>query len=422
MGTLKQKKKGAESTVSRENKRNPGKRLTALVMIFYFTAFVQLALGRSQWQGVALAIVVPAAIWGGTHILGKIFHIDTMFFSLTNFLCALGILVLYDTNPQLAYHQAVFYGAGLVGMVFCLYFMRAVRSLGRLNPVLIAASFAFLALPLIMGRETNGAKNWIYFAGVSVQPSEFVKILLILAVSWSMSRRQFLPWLLCAVGCLGLLMLQKDLGTALLYYGVTLFLFFASSANLPLTMLGIFGGAGAAVFGYRMFAHVKKRVAIWLNPWSDYENAGYQIVQGLMALASGSLLGVGLGLGSPTTIPVYETDYIFAVICEQFGLIFGICVLLVYIAMIWRGTTIAMNSRHSFQGLVAMGATMMIGLQTFVIIGGVIKLIPLTGVTMPFVSAGGSSMVSSMCLTGLIQGVASLNEDDIAEDLKLTDP
>ena len=139
MGTLKQKKKGAESTVSRENKRNPGKRLTALVMIFYFTAFVQLALGRSQWQGFALAIVVPAAIWGGTHILGKIFHIDTMFFSLTNFLCALGILVLYDTNPQLAYHQAVFYGAGLVGMVFCLYFMRAVRSLGRLNPVLICS-------------------------------------------------------------------------------------------------------------------------------------------------------------------------------------------------------------------------------------------------------------------------------------------
>ena len=173
--------------------------------------------------------------------------------------------------------------------------------------------------------------------------------------------------------------------------------------------------------GYRMFAHVKKRVAIWRNPWSDYENAGYQIVQSLMALASGSLLGVGLGLGSPTTIPVYETDFIFSVICEQFGLIFGVCVLLIYVAIIWRGTTIAMASRHSYQGLAAMGATMMIGLQTFVIIGGVIKLIPLTGVTMPFVSSGGSSLVSSMCLTGLIQGVASLNEDDLEEDLKLTE-
>ncbi len=409
-----------ESTRMRE-KRKPGERLAVLVMLFYFTAFLLLALRNSTWQGYALTFCVPAAIWGGTHILGKCFHIDTLLFSLTNFLCALGILVLYGTNPNLAYHQAAYYGVGLVGMVICIYFMRVFRSLRHLRILMIIGSVAFLALPLLIGRETNGAKNWIYFQSVSIQPSEFVKISLILVVAWFMNRRQFLPWFLCAVGCLILLMLQKDLGTALLYYVVTLLLFFASTANVPLTMLGILGGGGAAVLGYRMFAHVKKRVALWRNPWSDYENAGYQIVQGLMALASGSLLGVGLGLGSPTTIPVYETDYIFAVICEQFGLIFGVCVLLIYVAIIWRGTTIAMASRHGYQGLVSMGATMMIGLQTFVIIGGVIKLIPLTGVTMPFVSSGGSSLVSSMCLTGLIQGVASLNEDDLEEDLKLTE-
>lgn len=414
-------KTGKTETLRQTSKRKPGERLAILVMLFYFTAFLLLTLRSFEWQGFALAILVPAAIWGGTHILGRCFHIDTLFFSLTNFLCALGILVLYDTNPNLAYHQALYYGVGLVGMVICIYFMRMFRSMRRLGFLLILGSFVFLALPLLLGKETNGAKNWVYFRSVSVQPSEFVKISLILVVAWFMNRRQFLPWFLCAVGCLALLMLQKDLGTALLYYMTTLLLFFASTANIPLTLMGILGGGGAAVLGYRMFAHVKKRVALWRNPWSDYENAGYQIVQGLMALASGSLLGVGLGLGSPTTIPVYETDYIFAVICEQFGLIFGICVLMIYVAIIWRGTTIAMASRHAYQGLVAMGATMMIGLQTFVIIGGVIKLIPLTGVTMPFVSSGGSSLVSSMCLTGLIQGVASINEDDLEEDLKLTE-
>ena len=351
-----QKKQQAEAGKRMKMSKKPGGRLTVMVMLFYFTAFLLLALRNAVWQGYALALCVPAAIWGGTHILGKCFHIDTLLFSLTNFLCALGILILYDTNPVLAYHQVVYYGVGLVGMVICIYFMRAFRTIRHLGFVMIAVSFAFLALPLLIGRETYGAKNWIYFHGVSIQPSEFVKILLILILAWFMSRRQFIPWFLCAVGCLLFLMLQKDLGTALLYYGV-------------------------------MFAHVKKRVAIWRNPWSDYENAGYQIVQSLMALASGSLLGVGLGLGSPTTIPVYETDFIFSVICEQFGLIFGVCVLLIYVAVIWRGTTIAMASRHSFQGLAAMGATMMIGLQTFIIIGGVIKLIPLTGITMPFVSS-----------------------------------
>ena len=316
-----QKKQQAEAGKRMKMSKKPGGRLTVMVMLFYFTAFLLLALRNAVWQGYALALCVPAAIWGGTHVLGKCFHIDTLLFSLTNFLCALGILILYDTNPVLAYHQVVYYGVGLVGMVICIYFMRAFRTIRHLGFVMIAVSFAFLALPLLIGRETYGAKNWIYFHGVSIQPSEFVKILLILILAWFMSRRQFIPWFLCAVGCLLFLMLQKDLGTALLYYGVSLLLFFASTANLPLTLLGLLGGGGAAVMGYRMFAHVKKRVAIWRNPWSDYENAGYQIVQSLMALASGSLLGVGLGLGSPTTIPVYETDFIFSVIGEELGFV-----------------------------------------------------------------------------------------------------
>ena len=140
-----------------------------------------------------------------------------------------------------------------------------------------------------------------------------------------------------------------------------------------------------------------------------------------MAIASGGVLGVGLGLGSPTTIPVYHTDFIFSVICEQFGMLFGSCVLLMYVAIIWRGTSIAMAARTRFHGLLAMGCTAMLGLHTFIIIGGVIKLIPLTGVTMPFVSYGGTSLVACLCLIGLIQGVSSVNEDDLARDADLAD-
>lgn len=401
------------------NKKDPGRRLSSAVMLFYFCAFLLIACKDFAWQGFALALAVPAMIWVGTNFLPKLFPSDRLLLSLTNFLCALGVLVLYSTEPDYAYHQAMYYGVGILAMIVCVWIVRLVRSWRIPVLLLIPLSLALLALPLVIGRETNGAKNWFYVAGISVQPSEIVKLSLLIIVSYYMSRHRMLPWLFFAVSCLGVLMLQKDLGTALMYYGTTLMLFYASSGNLFLTGLGLAGGAGAAVMGYKMFAHVKKRVAIWLNPWSDYENSGFQIVQSLMAIASGGLFGVGLGLGSPKTIPVYYTDFIFAVICEQFGLIFGLCVLLMYVAIIWRGATTAMATRTSVHGLLAMGCTIMLGLQTFVIIGGVIKMIPLTGVTMPFVSYGGTSLVSSLCLVGLLQGVASLNDDDLKEDTRL---
>lgn len=402
-------------------RNDPGKRLSRAVTVFFFSAFLLLFLRDFKWQGLALAVAVPMLNVLTTGLLPRLFPSDKLLLSLTNFLCALGILVLYDTNPAYAYAQAKYYFIGLMAMVICIYVVRLIRSFRMLIWPMALLSLALLALPLVIGKETYGAKNWFYVGGMSVQPSEIVKLTLVIVLARFMADRRMLPWLTFSMGCLGILMLQKDLGTALLYFFTTLLLFYASTGNLALTGIGLAGGAGAAVAGYHMFAHVKRRVAIWRNPWSDYDNAGYQIIHGLMAIASGGLFGVGLGLGSPTTIPVYHTDFIFAVICEQFGLIFGCCVLLIYVAIIWRGAMIAMSTRTSFHALMAMGITLLLGLQTFVIIGGVFKLIPLTGVTMPFVSYGGTSLVSSLCLIGLLQGVASLNEDDLEEDARLTD-
>ncbi len=396
-----------------------GRPLSRAVTVFYFSAFLLLFLRDYKWEGLALAFAVPMLNVLTTYLLPRLFPSDKLLLSLTNFLCALGILVLYDTNPTYAYSQATYYFVGLIAMVICIYIVRLIRFFRFLVWPMMLVSLALLALPLVIGKETYGAKNWFYIGGLSVQPSEIVKLVLVIVLARFMADRRMLPWLGFSVGCLGVLMLQKDLGTALLYFFTTLLLFYASTGNLALTGIGLAGGAGAAVMGYKLFAHVKRRVAIWLNPWSDYDNAGYQIIHSLMAIASGGLFGVGLGLGSPRTIPVYHTDFIFAVICEQFGLIFGCCVLLMYVALIWRGAAIAMSTRTSFHGLLAMGITILLGLQTFVIIGGVLKLIPLTGVTMPFVSYGGTSLVSSLCLVGLLQGVASINEDNLEEDLKL---
>ena len=376
--------------------RKAGRRLTEVVMLFYLSGFLLLAIRRNDITGYALAVGVPLIIWIGSTLLPMIFHVDSLMLALTNFLCALGVLLLYDTNPDYARQQVVWYGLGVLAMLVCIWAVRTFDFGRRAAWLLAFVSVGLLALPLVFGRETFGAKNWIYIAGVSFQPSEAVKLSLLIILARCMADRRFWPWFL-----------------------VTLMLGFASTGSFFLLLAGILGAGGAAWAGYRLFAHVKKRVAIWRNPWAVYDTFGYQIVQGLIALASGGLMGVGLGLGSPTTIPVYESDFIFAVLCEQFGLIFALFVLAIVVALIWRGTTIAMAARTSFHGLLAMGATLMIGLQTFVIVGGVIKLIPLTGVTMPFVSYGGTSLLSSMCLVGLIQGVESLNRDDLAEDSRL---
>ena len=359
----------------REKQKDPGRSLSRAVSIFYISAFCLLFLRDFQWQALALAVAVPLAGAFTTGFLPRLFPVDKLLLSLTNFLCALGLLVLYDTNPTYAYHQSIYYFVGLAAMVVCIYLIRVGRSFRLLVWPMMLLSLVLLVLPLLIGKETYGAKNWFYVGGISVQPSEIVKLTLIIVISRFMADRRLIPWLGFSVACLGVLMLQADLGTALLYYGVALMLYFASSGNPVLMLCGIGGGVGAALLGYQKFAHVKKRVAIWLDPWSDYDNAGYQLIQSLMAIASGGVLGVGLGLGSPTTIPVYHTDFIFSVICEQFGMLFGSCVLLMYVAIIWRGTSIAMAARTRFHGLLAMGCTAMLGLQTFIIIGGVITFV-----------------------------------------------
>lgn len=399
--------------------RRSGALLGAEVNLFFISGFLLLAVKEMAWQGFALAVAVPAVIFFTVQGLPRLFPTDKLLMSLTSFLCSLGILVLYATKPSHAYTQTAYYFVGLVGMIFCIYLVRRIRRWGWVAWALIPLSIGALALPLLIGKEIYGAQNWIYFGSFSLQPSELVKVSLMVILSHFMSKRRMVPWMGFAVTALVLLMLQKDLGTALLYYMVTLLLYFISSGNVMLTLAGFLGAGGAAVLGYQMFAHVKKRVAIWRNPWLDYQNAGYQIVQGLVALASGGPLGVGLGLGSPRSIPVYHTDYIFAVICEQFGLVVGLGVLMMYVAFIWRGYAIAKDARTSFHVLLAMGCTILLSLQTLLIIGGVLNLIPLTGVTMPFVSYGGSSLVSSMCLMGLLQGVESVNKDDLARDSRI---
>ncbi len=402
-------------------KKNPALALLGPVMLFYFLAFFLLGLKDANWESFLLSLAVPVMILIGTVGISRLFPADQLLLSLTNFLCALGVLILYRFSPQRGLTQAVNYGVGVGGMILCAYVVRYMPGWKWSTVLMMGGSLLLLFLPLLIGTEKNGAKSWISVGSVSVQPSEIVKLALMLCLAYLLSQRRVLLSIVFAGACLMILMLQKDLGTALLYYGVTLVLLYAATGSLPLIGAGLAGGCGAAVVGYQMFAHVKRRVAIWLNPWADVRDAGYQIVQGLIAMVNGGAWGVGLGLGNASVIPEYYNDFVFMTILNEFGLIFGLIVLLMFLFIILRGIMIANRSRTVFHALLATACSALLALQTFVIIGGNIKLIPLTGVTLPFISYGGTSLVSSLCIIGFLQGVASRNEAGVHADRALAE-
>ena len=309
-------------------------------------------------------------------------------------------------------------------MIAGIVFIRHFRHWNRWKIVFMLLSLGFIALPLVIGETKYGAKNWIEGIPdvVGLQPSEFVKVSLLVVLAGCLCERQsrvmkVLSILFGAALC-GVLLLERDLGALLLYFLTTVILYFLATSNGLLSLAGLGAGAAGAVAAYYMFDVVKERVSIWRNPWADAADSGYQLIQSLIAIGSGGLLGMGLGLGMPRMIPLYHSDFVFAAICEQFGMIFALCLLAVYVLIILRGISIAMSCRDGFHALLSFGIVTFLGLQTLLIVGGNIRLIPLTGVTLPFIASGGSSMVSCLTGIGMLLGVSSLNAQRDEEDVR----
>ncbi|MHC1786164.1 MAG: FtsW/RodA/SpoVE family cell cycle protein [Christensenellales bacterium] len=399
-----------------ESRRHPANLLISTIILFSFTAFLLLALKDMQPRSFMLAALVPLIFFTATVFIPRLFPADQLLLGMVNFLCVLGVLALYRMDAQQGLAQALNYGIGVLAMLLCIMLARSIKRWRLLVVLLAALSLVLMALPLIFGTERNGARAWVSIAGMGFQPSELVKVSLLIIEAYLLSRRKLLLAALFAGLCLILLMLQKDLGTALIYYAVTLILLFASTRSYFYLGLGFLGAAAGGVTGYLMFSHVKRRVRIWLDPWYDYSGAGYQVVQALIAMVNGGVWGTGLGLGNAYNIPAVTTDFVFSIILNEFGLVFGVCVVLIYLLLFLRGIGIALRSASRFNTLLALGSSALIAVQAFIIIGGNITLIPLTGVTLPFISYGGSSLLSSMCIMGLLQGVASVNADEVRMD------
>ncbi|MFY9176821.1 MAG: FtsW/RodA/SpoVE family cell cycle protein [Caldicoprobacterales bacterium] len=352
-------------------------------------------------------------------------RMDRLLLIIVDTLAIFGFIMLYRFNPDLAKSQMKYFIAGNVALLFFILFTYKIRMNEIFSYILMGLACVLLLLPIIFGKEIFGAKNWISIKGYSLQPSEFVKIILIfIFATWFREENKFrehLPAFIFAGVAILLVVLQRDLGAALLYFYIFIFVYYIATSDWIIVLLA----GGAAVLGsvasYHLFSHIRVRVEAWKNPWRDIENKGYQIAHSLIAISSGGLIGTGLGLGSPQVVPAFKTDFIFATICEEFGIISGFCIIGLYAMIVIRGVSIALRNKDPYKALLAFGATVALTLQAFTIIGGVIKMIPLTGVTMPFVSYGGSSMVTSLALVGVLEGVAidatdNSNEDGAEED------
>ena len=285
-----------------------------------------------------------------------------------------------------------------------MYWLYALMGIGLLGLVAIAATV------------TYGAKLSFTVGGISIQPSEFVKIIYVFAIAGLLSNARDFRRIVIATGLAALhvliLVVSKDLGSAMIFFVTYLVMLFVSTRNPFLVLTGIFAGSGAAVGAYFLFSHVRVRVQAWKDPFKDYQGGGYQICQSLFAISAGSWFGTGLGQGSPEAIPFVEQDFMFSAIAEELGSIFGICLILVCMSCFIMFVNIAMQLTNRFYRLVAVGLGSTYAAQIFLTIGGGIKLIPMTGVTLPLVSYGGSSLLSTMIMFAIVQGLYMLQRDE----------
>ncbi len=334
-------------------------------------------------------------------------------------LLAISFIILTRLSYTKSIKQFKIVIVAMVITLFIPYLLKKMKFLDKLGYLYGGIGIGLLGLVAIAGSTSYGAKLSFSFAGVSLQPSEFIKITFVFFVAALLSKTKELKQIVIVTGIAALhvliLVASKDLGGALIFFITYVFMLYVATKEYLYLTGGLLSGAFAAIAGYKLFSHVRVRVIAWKDPFLVIENEGYQISQSLFAIGTGGWFGMGLYQGIPDTIPVVDQDFIFSAIVEELGGIFGLCLILICVSCFVMFMNIAMQARNQFYRLVALGLSLMYGFQVFLTIGGVTKFIPLTGVTLPLVSYGGSSILSTLIIFAIIQGLYIIKQDEDEE-------
>jgi cell division protein FtsW (lipid II flippase) len=409
--------------------------LTIFAIVLAVAAFALVQLGLKENLAKHLPTYGALFVIGfaGAYLFGRWLApgAEPAFFPAAALLSGLGFAMIYRLAPGQAAEQAGWLGVGLVAFVLTLLFVRDHRTLDAFTYTIGFAGVGLLLLPIVpgLGREINGARVWIGLGSLTFQPAELGKVLIAIFLASYLNRKRELlqvaparlgpfqvpeakhlgPLLMAWAVSLAVLFLEKDLGQSLLYFAIFVVMLWVATARPAYLVIGLLLFALGAGLAYATFGHVQDRVTIWqhaLDP-SVVHDEGFQLAQAEFAMAAGGIGGAGLGRGEPGDIPFASTDFIFAAIGEELGLLGAAVVMLMYLILVGKGFKTSLEQSDGFGKLLAAGLSAILGLQAFIIIGGVTRVIPLTGITLPFVSYGGSSLVSNFILLALLVRISS---------------
>jgi cell division protein FtsW (lipid II flippase) len=396
--------------------------LVVLAVLLTGALYTLASLGRSASlpADVGPFLVVILALFGAAHVAVRVLapDADGTLLPLVAVLNGVGYVFIARLDPDLAGLQAVWTALGVGAFIATLAVVRRARDLERYRYSFALLGVGLLLMPLVpgIGRTIGGARLWVSIGSINFQPGELAKVALavffaaylvekreLLATATAAARgRAFGPILLAWGASLVVMTAEKDLGSSLLFFALFISMLWLATAQAAYLGIGLGLFSAGALFAFSAFSHVQTRVDTWLDPWSRADSQGYQLVQAAYAFGSGGFAGTGPGLGSPGKIPAATTDFIFAAVGEELGLLGTAAVLVIFVLIVGSGLRIALWAEQPFEKLLAAGLTTILAVQTFVIIGGVTRLVPLTGVTLPFMSYGGSSLVANYILLALL--------------------
>lgn len=399
-----------------EEKNSLLRQQLSLIFFMDFTAFLVIYLKTFDFN-VIIFYIEMLVFFAAVQILYRIFYKKASLLLLNNMcmLLSVGFIMLCRLDITTATKQLVIAAAASGIALIIPVMIRKMRFLRRLAWLYAGVGIILLAAVFLLARTSYGAKLSL----MGVQPSEVIKITFVFFMAAILSHDTSFPTVVKATVIAGLhvviLVLSRDLGSAVIFFAAYLVMIYVSTKKAAYLGLGLAGGSTGAVIAYFLFGHVRQRVSAWKNPMAVYQNEGYQIVQSLFAIGTGGWFGMGLCQGSPGSIPVVKNDFIFSAICEELGGIFAICLILVCMSFFLMIVNIAIRIKNPFYKLIALGLGTEYAFQVILTIGGATKFIPMTGVTLPLVSYGGSSVMSTILMLAIIQGLYILREDEDEE-------